>query len=430
MTRAIVFDVSHLAHRLRYSSPSGIEKVDFAYARHFALSPGKIVAGAQYRPVRPRVVAPDRVTALVNAVQSKWAVDRSIEDDAKFQQVRRWLIGEPREHRSLADRDTSIKEFAANAVSRMTRDVLGRLPTRDVEIPEGAIYLNVAQHALETAAYFSWLSTRPDLRRVFFVHDILPLQHPDFWPADHLPLFRRRIACVARHATAIITTSRVVAAALREEMTRLGRPDLPIFASPFPSPLALSGRAVEQDGSLAGANYFVAVNTLEPRKNLLLLLDVWRKLASAGASAPKLVLVGKRGWSFGQVTRPIERSPALRSLVIEVAGLSDEGLRSLLAAANGLLAPSFAEGYGLPIVEALTLGAPVVASDIPVFRETSQQRAIFCAPHDIEGWLAAVRALSQRASPLSREAREAAKAFAPPGGPAYFEGVEAFLASL
>ncbi len=430
MTRAIVFDVSHLAHRSRYSSPSGIEKVDLAYARHFALSPGKIVAGAQYRLVRPRVVAPDRVKALVNSVQSKWAADRRIEDDAKFQHVRRWLVGETRALRSLADRDTSIKEFAANAVSRMKRDVLRRLPTRDLEIPEGAIYLNVAQHALETAVYFSWLSTRPDLRRVFFVHDILPLQHPEFWPADHLPLFRRRIACVAQHATAIITTSKVVEAALRGEMARLGRPNLSIFASPFPSPLALSGRPIGRDAALAGANYFVAVNTIEPRKNLPLLLDVWRKLAPAGASAPKLVLVGKRGWRFEQVTGLIARSAALRSLVIEVAGLSDEGLQALLAGANALLAPSFAEGYGLPIVEALTLGAPVVASDIPVFREASQQRAIFCDPHDVEGWLAAVRALSQRASPLSREAREAATAFARPGGQAYFAAVEAFLASL
>jgi glycosyltransferase involved in cell wall biosynthesis len=430
MTRPIVFDVSHLAHRLRYSSPSGIEKVDFAYGRHFGLQPGKIVAGAQYRLAHPRVVAPAQVSALVRSVQSKWALDIDAANDAKFQQVRRWIVGEMRERPNLADRDTRLKEFVANYISRVKRDVLRSLPTRDLEIPDGAIYLNIAQHALETGVYFSWLSRRPDLQRVFFIHDLLPLQHPEFWPADHLQLFRRRIACVAEHASAIITTSRSVETALREEMTRLGRADISIFASHFPSPLALSGVIVEPDATLANANYFVAVNTIEPRKNHLLLIDVWRELARAGASAPKLVLIGKRGWKFDEITRSIEKDAGLRSLIIEAAGLSDAGLQTLLTGAKALLAPSFAEGYGLPIVEALTLRTPVIASDIPVFREVSQQRAIFRDPNDVLGWLEAISALSEPASTLSRQARDAANAYVPPSGETYFAAVEAFLAML
>ena len=430
MGRPIVFDVSHLSHRMRYSSPSGIEKVDFAFARHFGLAQDKIIAGSQYRRDRPRVIPPARVRALIENVQSKWAVDLAIDADERFQQVRSWIVGELKDRPSLADRDTRAKEFVANAVSRWRRDVLRFFPTCDIEIPEGAIYLNVAQHALETAVYFSWLSERPDLQRVFFVHDLLPLQHPEFWPADHLQLFRRRIACVAEHASAVITTSGSVEAALREEMARRGRPDLRIFAMHFPSPLALSGRTVERDATLARSNYFVAINTIEPRKNHLLLLDVWRELARLGTVAPKLVLIGKRGWKSDIVTGAIDSEPALRSLIVEAAGLSDAGLQTLLASANALLAPSFAEGYGLPIVEALTLRTPVIASDIPVFREVSQQRAVFRNPGDLAGWVEATKALSQRDSTLAEQARSAASAYLPMTGEAYFAAVEAFLASL
>jgi len=198
----------------------------------------------------------------------------------------------------------------------------------------------------------------------------------------------------------------------------------------FPSPLALSGRTVERDATLARSNYFVAINTIEPRKNHLLLLDVWRELARLGAAAPKLVLIGKRGWKSDIVTGAIDSEPALRSLIVEAAGLSDAGLQTLLASANALLAPSFAEGYGLPIVEALTLRTPVIASDIPVFREVSQQRAVFRNPGDLAGWVEATKALSQRDSTLAEQARSAASAYLPMTGEAYFAAVEAFLASL
>jgi glycosyltransferase involved in cell wall biosynthesis len=430
MPRPIVFDVSHLAHRMRYSSPSGIEKVDFAFARHFVLDEGKIVAGAEYRRVHPRVIPAARVETLVRAVEQRWAIDLPLGADARFQQVRAWLVGDISDRPRLADRDTRAKDFVAGAIARVKRRALRLTRPREPEIPQGAIYLNVAQHALETAVYFSWLRERRDLKRVFFVHDLLPLQHPEFWPADHLALFRRRVDCVAEHATAIITTSRGVEDALREEMARRGRPAMRIFALPFPSPLALSGRAVERDAALAGAGYFVAVNTIEPRKNHRLLLDVWRELARLGPAAPKLALIGKRGWRSEEIIGAIEADAALRALIVEAAGLSDAGLQTLLAGANALLAPSFAEGYGLPIVEALTLRTPVIASDIPVFREVSQQRALYRDASDVAGWVEATKALSQPDSSLARTAKEAAKAYIPMTGEAYFAAVEAFLASL
>src|SRR5581483_8051415 len=129
-----------------------------------------------------------------------------------------------------------------------------------------------------------------------------------------------------------------------------------------------------------GAPYFVCVGTIEPRKNHLLLLNVWRRLAERlGAAAPRLVLVGQRGWENEQVIDMIERSPAVRGLVEERNDLSDAAMAKLLA---GALAPSFGEGYGLPLVEALALGVPALASDIPAFREVAGGVAELLDPLD------------------------------------------------
>jgi glycosyltransferase involved in cell wall biosynthesis len=95
-----------------------------------------------------------------------------------------------------------------------------------------------------------------------------------------------------------------------------------------------------------------------------------------------------------------------------------------------LLMPSFAEGYGLPLVEALSVGTPVIASDIPVFHEVTQGRAIFRDPIDGLGWSEAIMALADVQSQESRAAREEARRFRPMTSDVYFEGLEAFLSTL
>jgi glycosyltransferase involved in cell wall biosynthesis len=143
--------------------------------------------------------------------------------------------------------------------------------------------------------------------------------------------------------------------------------------------------------------------------------------------AAKLVLVGGAGWENEQTLNLLNRAEDLRARVRVVSGLSRPALRRLIANSRGLLMPSFAEGYGLPVVEALTLGAPAIVSDIPIFHEVSQGAARFVAPHDGAGWLAAVEEYAARA-PRSRAA--ATGAFEPPTWPKYFAAVERFVQNL
>jgi len=109
MTRPIALDVSHLAHRLRYGAPSGIEKVDLAYAGHFCQG-DRIVAGVQYGIGRPRLMSPARAKALTGNVREKWASDSALADDARFWRIRRWLIGGDRDGHVFGDHRAQIAE--------------------------------------------------------------------------------------------------------------------------------------------------------------------------------------------------------------------------------------------------------------------------------------------------------------------------------
>jgi glycosyltransferase involved in cell wall biosynthesis len=138
--------------------------------------------------------------------------------------------------------------------------------------------------------------------------------------------------------------------------------------------------------------YFICVGTIEARKNLAFLLALWRRLEERmGPQTPRLVLVGRRGWENESVIDHLDRSKAVLRLVHEVCDLRDGDLARLIAGATALLSPSFAEGFDLPVVEAMALRTPVIASRIPVHVELASY-ATLLDPLDGPAWLAAIEA--------------------------------------
>ncbi len=432
MVRPIIFDVTHLIHRFAYDAPSGIDRVDLAYGRHFGLTKGKIAAGIHYGNGRPQILEPDRVEEAVRRIERRWQETVTIDDDLVFNLTKQWLQGRPIVKPSNSESRVSSleKKFQIGVLPFLRYMKYKGSTSRTVHVPDGAIYLNIAQHAMEHDEFFTWLTKRPDLQRVFFLHDLLPLDYPEFWWTKHEELFERRIRVMAEHATALITSSNAVHDRARIEMRRYGKPDIPIFAHPLPSPIESEESSLNFDAEISANPYFVVVGTIEARKNHALLLNVWRDLAERGPSPPKLVVIGKRGWENEQAIGLLERCRLIGSSVLEVSGLSNAGLRRLITNARALLMPSFAEGYGLPLIEALSLETPAVASDIPVFRETTQERAIFLSPIDGLGWRTAILELANVDSPLARKARAAAAAYIPQSTVNYFQAIDRFLASL
>ena len=116
--------------------------------------------------------------------------------------------------------------------------------------------------------------------------------------------------------------------------------------------------------------------------------------------------------------------------MVETGALSDDNIARLLASARALLFPSFAEGYGLPLVEALDAGVPVIASNLDVFREIGQGVPELLPPDDVDGWAAAIMAYAApestaRAAQMARLAQ-----FRAPDWPGHFAQVDAFLETL
>jgi glycosyltransferase involved in cell wall biosynthesis len=277
--------------------------------------------------------------------------------------------------------------------------------------------------------FFRWLEARRDLCNVFVIHDLLSLDYPEYFVPSNLAVFRRRLETAFKYGNAFVVSTQAVRMRLREELARQGSPDRPIHVQPFASPLEGAASGPTGFHQSEGHPYFVMLGTIEPRKNHLLLLHLWRQLIAENPNAPRLVVVGVRGWEHDQIVGLLDRCFTLRTHVVELSGLPSVNLLKLLHGARGLLMPSFDEGYGLPLVEALSVGTPTLASDIPVFREVTQGRATFLSPLNGLDWGAEIVKLAEEPQYYKAQCSKALQ-FNAPTWQGYFSEVEDFLASL
>jgi glycosyltransferase involved in cell wall biosynthesis len=425
--RQVIFDLTHLVSRLPELASTGIDRIDSAYAAHFA-GPGGMAAGLHYGLWRPHLFSVEQAREFVALSRSLWSPEADDPLGSAFATVQNWLAAPP--DPDLKRPDVHLFWPRASRAKRRLHRYRGRiLNNTSLRVPDHAIYLNVAQHLFEHPIFFEWLKRRDDLRKVFMIHDLLSVDYPEFFSPANLGIFRRRLATAFLHADAFVVSTRGVKRRLEQELCRQGSRPRPIHVQPFPSPLEGKRRASDAERLHRGHPYFVMLGTVEPRKNHLLLLHAWRNLVVQDPRAPRLVLVGGRGWEYEQVADILDRSSALRNHILEIRGLPSSDLIELMRGAQALLTPSFDEGYGLPLVEALSIGTPVVASDIPVFREVTQGRATFISQLNGEAWSLAVKRLADDKDYVAAKRAEA-RLFEPPTWPGYFEEVTSFLASL
>lgn len=137
--------------------------------------------------------------------------------------------------------------------------------------------------------------------------------------------------------------------------------------------------------------YLLHVGSCIPRKRVDLLLDVFARVRE---SKPDLRLVHIGGAFADEHERQID-ALGLREVTTSLLGLTRERIAAIYGDASLVLLPSDAEGFGLPVIEALACGTPVVASDIPVLREVGGTAVTYCAAGDADAWAATVRKLLQ-----------------------------------
>ncbi len=181
-------------------------------------------------------------------------------------------------------------------------------------------------------------------------------------------------------------------------------------------------------GSVAGAqptappfgaprHYVLHVGTLEPRKNLPMLLEAWRILrdrgVKTGTTIPDLILCGRLGWKTEEIQPQIEAGEA-EGWLVHYGYLPDEEVAALYRDAQWVVLPSIYEGFGLPAVEAMAAGKPLLCSDIPVLREVAGDAAAYVSPHDSEAWADALTELLEdagRRDELGRNGRDRSARF-------------------
>lgn len=222
---------------------------------------------------------------------------------------------------------------------------------------------------------------------LFVVYDLLPIWFPEFWPDGHGMRCQHEewLEEVARYDGAICISD-AVAQELRSwldsrDISRLRPFSIQWFHLGADIENSLPSQGLPDDASvvlrqLGSRRTFLAVGTLEPRKGLGQILSAIELLWGQGIEI-NLVLVGKQGWLVDDLCQRLAIHPELGCRLHWLQGISDEYLDQIYCASTCLIAASYGEGFGLPLIEAAAHSLPIIARDIPVFREVAGAGATY-----------------------------------------------------
>ena len=227
-----------------------------------------------------------------------------------------------------------------------------------------------------------------ELPTVVTVHDLTFFDHPEWHERGKVALFRRAIRVAARHADAVVCVSRATADRLAELCPAAGQVrviphgvDLTRFT---PEPGAAAVDDATALAALGVREPFVAfVGTIEPRKDVPTLVRAFDRMASSHPEL-SLVLAGVDGWGAKEVTAAIAVA-SHGDRVVRTGYVPDDSVPSLLRRASAVAYPSLEEGFGLPALEALACGAPLVTTTGSAMEEMASGAAMLVDPRDAGG---------------------------------------------
>jgi alpha-1,2-rhamnosyltransferase len=244
-------------------------------------------------------------------------------------------------------------------------------------------------------------------RVVPVIYDLLTWSHPQFFAPLFCAQFKRWLIEMIPLSDAFVCISQATADALREFAAAEGLTDglPPIGVFPLGTKLtpATSEPRAEVATVFAKAAPFLMVGTIEPRKNHALVLDAFERFWVAGGTAA-LVVIGRRGWQCEATLRRFTALAAAGRPFTHIGDATDADLHYAYRHARCLIFPSVAEGFGLPIVEALAQGLPAIASDIPVHREVGGELATYIPLGDPDHLAGLLRSIEDGSTVLTAPA--------------------------
>lgn len=210
------------------------------------------------------------------------------------------------------------------------------------------------------------------------IHDLIPITHPEVAHEENIRTYAKKLDQVLSRASGIMTVSKSVKESLEHYISKTApkHSGLPIrffylgadFSPKETSETIRYQYINEVLSEIYRQRFYLLVGTIEPRKGHLTAIEAFYNLWSENFDA-NLVLVGRVGWKCENILREIERVSLKYNRLFFLQDLGDRELAELYSRASALILPSLTEGFGLPLVEAMHFGIPVIASDIPIFRE-------------------------------------------------------------
>ena len=234
------------------------------------------------------------------------------------------------------------------------------------------------------------------------LYDIIAEEHPEYLKPRDARLFSKWLRSIV-HFDGIYAISLATEEAFRAWLKRTG---IDTNAQIGHFHLGANFKKIQEKtcnflpAQITACPFFLQVSTLEPRKGYEQLLSSFDVLWASGLDV-NLVIVGRRGWMMSKFVRRLKNHPALNKNLFWFARASDDELRSLYKQATGVVVASEAEGFGLSVAEGLWHGKPVIARDIPVFREIGNDGLIYFSGKSPEAIANAVRIVLNRDPALS-----------------------------
>jgi glycosyltransferase involved in cell wall biosynthesis len=246
------------------------------------------------------------------------------------------------------------------------------------------------------------------------VHDLFAITMPELCVEGVGAQFEASLRAGLNTWDFIIANSAFTAGDVQDFIARNRLRPLPVITLPLAhglEPLPLAGKPAELPEELKAQPFVLCVGTIEPRKNHAALLDVWASLAAGHPDLPQLVLAGRQGWRSEDLVRRLESGSDQK--VRWLPGVSDPQLQAMYGACLFTVLPSFAEGWGLPVGEALSHGKVCVTSNRTAMPEAGGKFAVYADPHDKDDLSRVLEALLFDGRTLVRQQALIRRAFRP-----------------
>ena len=233
----------------------------------------------------------------------------------------------------------------------------------------------------------NYLPLRLEVPTVITAHDLSWIRYPEMHPVERVTVMNRYFEKALRQASALITDAEFI----KQEIVDVFGVDpakitaIPLGVESIFMPLSSDEtQAVLSKHALEHGRYFLTVGTLEPRKNLTLAIRAYSALPESIRKRYPLVVIGMKGWhatEIEQLIAPLERAGYIRPL----GYVSRSDLATIIAGATTLVYPSIYEGFGLPPLEAMACGTPVICSNVSSLPEVVGDAGILIDPSDEVG---------------------------------------------